>query len=147
MEETGIVKKKSISEKFSDRRAETSKNILEIIELMYDLKNLRDAQVQALSLRQKLLEDNHTLLDHLIVIKRRLREEKGNIMQDISQNIQTRYGTSEKTVVIDGRTANTREVIELFENQINFFADSIKTVDNIIFGFKTRLDIDKTLGV
>jgi hypothetical protein len=49
--------------------------------------------------------------------------------------------------VIEGRTSNTKESLELFENQVSFYNESIKTIDNIIFGIKTRLDIEKTLGL
>jgi hypothetical protein len=50
-------------------------------------------------------------------------------------------------VVIDRRTATTKESIEVFENQVEFFNESIKTIDNIIFGIKTRLDIEKAIGL
>ena len=68
-------------------------------------------------------------------------------MENISNNLQLRYKSNEKIVVIDGRTSSTKEYLEIFENQINFFNESIKTIDSIIFGIKTRLDIEKTLGL
>ena len=49
--------------------------------------------------------------------------------------------------IIDGKTADTKESLDLIENQISFFTDTIKTVDNILFGIKTRVEIEKTLGI
>jgi hypothetical protein len=139
--------KKSISDKFQSRRAEVSKEIYENIEKLSNLKTLKDAQVNMLSLRQRLLEDNHTLLEHITMLRKKLRDEKAEVMESVSKNLQLRYQSNEKTVVIDGKTSSTREYLEIFENQVAFFTDSIKTIDNVIFGIKTRLDIEKTLGI
>lgn len=139
--------KSSISEKFKARRSEVSKEIYENIEHLSNLKTLKTAQVNMLSLRQRLLEDNHTLLEHITMLRKKLREEKAHVMEDISKNLQLRYQTNEKNLVIDGKTSATKEYLEIFENQVAFFNDSIKTIDNIIFGIKTRLDIEKTLGL
>jgi hypothetical protein len=139
--------KTKISEKFQARRKEISSEIYENIEKLSNLKTLKDAQVNMLSLRQRLLEDNHTLLEHITMLRRKFREEKSTEMENLSRNLQLRYQSNEKNVVIDGRTSSTKEYLEIFENQINFFNESIKTIDNIIFGIKTRLDIEKTLGL
>ena len=139
--------KAKISKKFQDRRAEVSKEIYENIEKLSNLKTLKEAQVNMLSLRQRLLEDNHTLLEHVTIIRKKYRDERSVEMENISRNLQIRYQANEKNMVIDGRTSSTKESLEIFENQIAFFNESIKTIDNIIFGIKTRLDIEKTLGL
>lgn len=139
--------KTNISKKFESRRSEVSKDIYENIEKLSNLKTLKDAQVNMLSLRQRLLEDSHTLLEHITVLRKKHREEKAATMEEISKNLQLRYQSNEKNIVIDGKTSTTKEYLEIFENQVAFFNDSIKTIDNIIFGIKTRLDIEKTLGL
>lgn len=139
--------KAKISERFQTRRSEVSKEIYDNIEKLSNLKTLKEAQVNMLSLRQRLLEDNHTLLEHLTVLRKKYRDERAVEMENISRNLQIRYQSNEKTVVIDGRTAGAKESLEIFENQVSFFNESIKTIDNIIFGIKTRLDIEKTLGL
>ena len=139
--------KQNITEKFQKRRSEVSSEIYQNIEKLSNLKTLKDAQVNMLSLRQRLLEDNHTLLEHITILRKKFRDEKADVMETISKNLQLRYQSNEKNVVIDGRTSNTKEYLEIFENQVSFFNESIKTIDNIIFGIKTRLDIEKTLGL
>jgi flagellar motor component MotA len=100
-----------------------------------------------LSLRQQLLEDNHSLLEHLTSLRKKMREEKAAEMETLSRNLALRYQANEKNMVIDGKTSATKEFLEIFENQVSFFTESIKTIDNVIFGIKTRLDIEKTLGL
>jgi hypothetical protein len=139
--------KQKISAKFQERRADISKEIYANIEKLSNLKTLKEAQVNMLSLRQRLLEDNHTLLEHITILRKKYREERAIELENVSRNLQLRYQANEKTVVIDGRTSATKESLELFETQVSFFNESIKTIDNIIFGIKTRLDIEKTLGL
>lgn len=136
-----------ISEKFKTKREEVSKEILQSIEKMASFKGLKEVQVSMLSMRQRLLEDNHTLLEHLTVLRKKYRSERSTQMEDISTNLQTRYQYNEKTVIIDGKTTVTKEAIDIIENQIAFFNDSIKTVDNVLFGIKTRVEIEKVLGI
>lgn len=139
--------KKNISEKFQTRRADVSREIYENIEKLSNLKSLKDAQVNMLSLRQRLLEDNHTLLEHITTLRKKFRDERAETMETLSKNLQLRYQANEKTVVIEGKTSSTKEYLDIFENQVSFFNESIKTIDNVIFGIKTRLDIEKTLGL
>lgn len=139
--------KDRIAKKFEGRRKEVSSSIYTNIEKLSNLKTLKDAQVNMLSLRQQLLEDNHTLLEHLTSLRKKLREEKASEMENLSKNLSLRYQANEKNLVIDGRTSATKEYLEMFENQVSFFTESIKTIDNVIFGIKTRLDIEKTLGL
>lgn len=137
----------SIIKKFEARRKEASNEIYQNIEKLSNIKTLKDAQVNMLSLRQRLLEDNHNLLEHLIVLRKRYRNERSAEMENLSKNLQIRYQSNEKNVVIEGKTSTTKESLEVFENQVEFFNESIKTIDNIIFGIKTRLDIEKTIGL
>lgn len=139
--------KVKITKKFQDRRADVSKEIYENIEKLSNLKTLKEAQVNMLSLRQRLLEDNHTLFEHITSLRKKYRDDRSTEMENLSRNLQIRYQANEKTVVLDGRTSVIKESLEIFENQVSFFTESIKTIDNIIFGIKTRIDIEKTLGL
>jgi hypothetical protein len=139
--------KNKIIEKFQKRREEVSKEIYTNIEKLSNLKTLKEAQVNMLSLRQRLLEDNHTLFEHITTLRKKHRDDRSLEMENISRNLQIRYQANEKNIVIEGRTSITKEALEIFENQVSFFTESIKTIDNVIFGIKTRLDIEKTLGL
>jgi hypothetical protein len=119
--------KAKITKKFQERRSEVSKEIYSNIEKLSNLKTLKEAQVNMLSLRQRLLEDNHTIFEHLTALRKKYRDDRSIEMENLSRNLQIRYQANEKTV--------------------SFFTESIKTIDNIIFGIKTRIDIEKTLGL
>ena len=104
-----------------------------------------EAQVTFLSLRQRLLEENHTLIEHFTQLKKSYREKKGEEWVEASKSHQVRFNSSEKNTIVDGRTATIKERLEQIENQIAFYSESIKTVDAVLFGVKTRLDVQKLL--
>ena len=140
-------KLEDIAGRYRDVRTEISNDIKSNVEKMSSLKGLKEVQVSMLSLRQRLLEENHILIENLSSVQRKYRAARANQMENISTNLQHRYQYNEKNVLIDGKTANIKEVVETIENQISFFVDSIKTIDNVLYGIKTRVEIEKTLGL
>lgn len=137
--------KRTIAEVFKDKRESFSVEIYTGIKLLETVKRIPEAQVTFLSLRQRLLEENHTLIEHFTQLKKTYREKKGEEWIDASKNHQVRYNSTEKNTIVDGKTANVKEKLEQVENQIGFYAESIKTVDAVLFGIKTRLDVQKLL--
>jgi len=145
MEDRSTSVSQNISEKFKIERENYSLEIRRNIEKLNNIKDLKEAQIFFLSTRLRLLEDNHTLIDSLSRLKKAYREKKGKEWESVSnQNI--RYQSHEKKVIVEGKTTNMQETVEIIENQIAFMDGSIKTVDNVLFGLKTRLDLEKLLG-
>lgn len=134
--------------KYSKTRGTISAEIRMGIDLMRTgMTGLKEVQVKMLSMRQRLLEDSHILIENLSSVKKAYRNARSSMMEELSTNVQHRYQYNEKNVIIDGKTANVKEMVDTIENQITFFVDSIKTVDNVLFGIKTRVEIEKTLGM
>lgn len=138
-------KKRTLSEIFKEKRESFSSEIYTGIKLFENIKKIPEAQVTFLSLRQRMLEENHTLIEHFTLQKKIYRERKGEEWIDASKNNQIRYNSNEKTTIVDGKTATIKEKIEQLENQIAFYSESIKTIDAVLFGIKTRIDVQKLL--
>jgi len=137
--------KQNLSDKFKQERDNYSLEIRRNIEKLNNIRDLKEVQIFFLSVRQRLLEDNHTLIDTLSKLNRTLRQKKGKEWETVSnQNI--RYQSHEKKVIVEGKTTNMQETVEIIENQIAFMDGSIKTVDNVLFGLKTRIDLEKLIG-
>lgn len=117
---------------------------------MRNLKELVGVQVEMLSARQRMLEDSHIILDKLVQLRKQYRQIKGNAYNEIVTNMQLRMKTTgEKEAVVEGmpEIAEMRHKIEILENQISYYNESIRTVDDILYGIKTRLDVERLLGV
>jgi predicted nuclease with TOPRIM domain len=138
--------KRSVAEVFKEKRETYSAEIYDGIKLLDNIKKMTNVQVIFLSLRQRLLEENHTLLEHFTRLKKTYREKKGEEWVETSKSMQLRFNSNEKTTIVDGKTAEIKERLEQIENQIAFYAESIKTVDAVLFGLKTRVDVEKLLG-
>lgn len=138
--------KRSVAEVFKEKRESYSAEIYDGIKLLDNIKKMTQVQVIFLSLRQRLLEENHTLLEHFTRLKKTYREKKGEEWVETSKSMQLRFNANEKTTIVDGKTAEIKERLEQIENQIAFYAESIKTVDAVLFGLKTRVDVEKLLG-
>lgn len=138
--------KRSVADVFKEKRESYSAEIYDGIKLLDNIKKMTNVQVIFLSLRQRLLEENHTLLEHFTRLKKTYRERKGEEWVEASKSMQMRFNSNEKNTIVDGKTAEIKERIEQIENQIAFYAESIKTVDAVLFGLKTRVDVEKLLG-
>jgi len=137
--------KKTLNEIFRAKRESFSEEIYKAVQLIEDLRKIPQAQVFFLSLRQRILEENHTLIEHFNNFKKVYREKKGEEWVDASTKHQRLYNSTEKNTIVDGKTAALKEKLDSIESQINFYSETIKTVDNIIFGLKTRIDVQKML--
>ena len=135
---------------FEKTRQERNTEIYTYILKLRTVGELSELMVLALSMRQRLLEDSHYLMIMSNDLQNKLREIKNSLFNDINNNLQTRIrNLSEKNIMVEGnqRYINVKSLMDLFEIQISFFTDSIKTVDNILFGIKNRMELDKLLGI
>lgn len=137
--------KRTIEDVFREKRQIFSDEIQKGIKLLSSIKNISEVQVTFLSMRQRLLEENHSILEYYTKYKKEFREQRGREMVEASKVGQTRYQSTEKTVIIDANTSVLKERLEKLENQINFYAESIKTVDSVLFGVKDRINAQKLL--
>jgi len=137
--------KRTLKDVFLAKRKAFSKEIYDSVQLLEDLRSLPKVQVTFFSLRQRVLEENHILMEHFIDKKKTFRERKGEEWIDASTKSQKFYNSTEKATIVDGRTALLKEAMELIEGQIAFYSDTIKTIDAVLFGLKTRIDMQKML--
>ena len=145
MEELTPQPKRTIAEVFRSKREDYSGEIYVGIKLLENVRKIPEAQVTFLSLRQRILEENHTLIEHFTNLKKSYREKKGEEWIEASKSSQLRFNSNEKTTIVDGRTATIKEKLEQIENQIGFYSESIKTIDAVLFVIKTRIDVQKLL--
>lgn len=140
-------KKLSIEEKFSIQRKKYTNEIVEAIPLLSDIKTLVKAKVTFLTLRQRLLEDNHAIMENYNKLAKSYRENKSLKLVDASQNMQIRLNEREKEKYIDGlpEVSKIKSALDILDTQSKFLNESLKTVDQVLFGLKVRVDTEKIL--
>jgi hypothetical protein len=112
---------------------------------MKDIKTLAKAQVDMFSSRQVLLEYSYKLASIISKLSSRYRSDKANKLRHYSENNDVRYGSTEKTVLIEGDLTEITEKIELVESHRKFIDQTIQTVDHMLYGVKSRISLEDYL--
>ena len=71
--------------------------------------------------------------------------DKSKKLKDYSENNDVRYGSNEKTVLIEGDLTEITEKIELVEGHRKFIDQTIQTIDHMLYGVKSRIALEDYL--
>ena len=133
----------------SSLRENTNKIIFDYANRIQDVKNLTLLQSEIFSTRQKILEDNHLVLDKLISLRSRLKEIKKSEIERINTNVQVRYQSVDERNIVAGGAKNIIELeknIEALTNYSLFLKDSMGGLDDMKYAIKNTIDINALLG-
>jgi hypothetical protein len=137
--------KTDFSKLFEKERAEWKENIQVIALQMKDIKTLAKAQVDLFSQRQILLEYSYKLASIISKLNSKLSTEKSKKLRDYSERSDIRYGSNEKTVLIEGDLTEITEKIDLVESHRKFIDQTIQTVDHMLYGVRQRISLEDYL--
>jgi hypothetical protein len=130
---------------FENERAEWKEKVQVLAIQMKDIKTLAKAQVDMFSSRQVLLEYSYKLASIISKLSSRYRSDKANKLRHYSENNDVRYGSTEKTVLIEGDLTEITEKIELVEGHRKFIDQTIQTIDHMLYGVKSRISLEDYL--
>jgi hypothetical protein len=137
--------KKDFNKIFEGERNEWKEKVQVISLLMKDIKTLAKAQVDLFSQRQVLLEYSYKLASIISKLNTKYRSEKSRKLKDYSENNDVRYGSNEKTVLIEGDLSEILEKIELVEGHRKFIDQTVQTVDHMLYGVRQRIALEEYL--
>ena len=130
---------------FENERFEWKEKVQTLALQMKDIKTLAKAQVDLFSQRQVLLEYSYKLASIISKLSSRYRADKAKKLKDYSENNDVRYGSNEKTVLIEGDLTEISEKIELVEGHRKFIDQTIQTIDHMLYGVKSRIALEDYL--
>lgn len=128
---------------FSDEREVWTERIRELSVRMRNIREIGEVQVELYSDRQKLLEYAYKLGQILTRLNSNYRSEKKNKMVYYSEEHNTRYGSNEKSSLIEGDLSEIKRKIDLVDNHTSFMNETIKTVDHMLYGIKSRISLEE----
>ena len=130
-------------ERFLEKqRSEWGDRIMEVIEMIRELDKLTEAQVTMLSYR-------HMVIDQIarINITLKKRESTYNIQYKNKFidyfNYDYKLNDKQKVNMVEADLANLNKQIGFLGAQIDFFRECVKTLDNIGWAIKNRLNINE----
>ena len=133
------------SKMFERERAEWKEKIQVISLHIKDIKTVAEAQVDLFSTRQTLLEYSYKLAQIISKLSTKERKEKAKKLKEYTESKDIRYGSNEKTSLIEGDLADLRERMELVEGHRKYIDQTIQTVDHMLYGIKSRISLEDYL--
>jgi len=128
--------------KFTDERKYWSESVISLGRRFNIIENLAELQVDLYSQRQQIVEYQFKLVSLHTKIKKLFSIEWKKAYEEAGRNDDIRFSEKEKTKTAEAITSTIKFKQESVSNQIDFFKETLKTVDSMIFGVKHRIEIE-----
>mgnify|MGYP000641997178 CR=1 FL=1 len=131
-----------LDEFLGKQRLDWTQKIKELTDQLKRGINLEEVSSYTLSYRQILVE-------HLASMSNRIRTQKTTVDQKYKQkwleyyNFDYKLTDKQKERFIDADLADDKHMLSILESQKSFLEGSIKTLDNMGFAIKNRLDMSR----
>jgi hypothetical protein len=132
----------SYVERFESERKDWTELIRGIAVRFKNVEDLVDVQVDLYSQRQQAVE----YMQQLTVLQSKLKKshlaEWKKAYEALTHNEDFRYNEKEKIKMADEKASGSKLKIDILQSHIDFFKETIKTVDTMTFGVKHRIEIE-----
>ena len=128
---------------FNRERTEWTERIRELSIRMKNIREIAEVQVDLYSDRQKLLEYAYKLGQIVSNQNAKYRSDRRTKMVYYSEEHNVRYGSNEKTSLIEGDLSDLKKKIDIVDNHVSFVNETIKTVDHMLYGIKSRISLEE----
>jgi len=136
--------KESIDERFSKDRLEWSTKVKEMSGKFKKVFDIVELQTEIYTERQRALEYYHYLISLLIKLDKNYKKAYADKYNFYTYQSQKRY-PNETTLKnqIQSELEDLLEKREKFDNHSRFIEGVIKSIDNMIYGIKSRIEIEQ----
>ena len=143
MEEQKSNVKADFARKFEEERVEWTEKIRVLAIRMRNIYELAEVQVDLFTDRQILLEYTSKLNQVMVKLNAKYRKDKAERLKYYSESHQFKYGSNEKTPLIEGDLSELKERIDTVDYQVSFLNETVKTVDFMIYGVRQRIALEE----
>lgn len=130
-----------LEEKFSNTRKQWSDEIRSLTAKLSKVKEFADAQAQCLSDRQELVEEMSNLRVKLYKQKMSYEGHESALFRYYILDYDMKMSNTDVRTHIKSDLAQLEYLINLITNQIDFYTETIKTLDNYNFAIKNRIQV------
>lgn len=134
--------KESFVDRFERERKEWTDKVKGISVRFRSVDDLVDVQVDLYSQRQVAVDYQHQLQVLHSKLKKKLATEFKVAYDKLKKSEDFRYSEREMAKFAEEMSGETRNKVEILQTHIDFFRETIRTIDNMIFGVKHRLEIE-----
>jgi len=130
---------------FERERAEWKEKIQVISLHIKNIKTVAEAQVDLFTTRQALLEYSYKLAQIISKLSTKERQMRAKKLKEYTEGKDVRYGSNEKTALIEGDLADLTEKMELVEGHRKYIDQTVQTVDHMLYGIRQRIALEDYL--
>jgi len=143
-EKTQAVSSEKVSyvERFETERNEWTEKVRGIAARFRNVDDLVDVQVDLYSERQRAAEYMHQLMVLQSKLKKAWISEYQKVYDSLVINQDYRYSEKERQKIAEDKTSPAKLKLDILQTHVDFFRETVKTIDNMIFGVKHRLEIE-----
>ena len=129
-------------ERFQQERNEWTDEIKSISSRFKNVEDMVDVQVDLYSKRQQAVEYMHQLMVLQSRLKKAWIADYKKAYDSLLLDQDYRYSEKERQRIAEDKTSTSKMKLEILQSHVDFFRETIKTLDNMIFGVKHRLEIE-----
>lgn len=129
--------------RFKNERDEWTTRINGMSARLKDIYEIADLQTDLYSYRQVAVDYTHTLMTHLTKINRIFRERKIERWEHYTRNYDLRMDKDPKELHIYVDIADVVERKDFIQTHLEFFRETIRTIDSMCYGIKHRLALEE----
>lgn len=134
-------KLEALEQKLSTERKEWKQKINELIKMLRKTDTLSEAQVFMLSYRQLFVEKIAELRSMSMKKSKAMDTFYKEQYREYTINYDIKLSPSEKNQFIKADLGNLKMQVDLLDNHINFFQESVKTMDTMSFSINNRIKL------
>jgi hypothetical protein len=130
-----------LEKRFKEERDKWLKDITALVKSSGDTSKLNEAQVFQLSYRQMCVEK---ICEYRVLLEKRQElfdKQCASRFREYTTNYDLKLSGSEKQLFIQSDCSELKLQIKMISVQINFFEESIKTLDNLGFAIRNKIEI------
>ena len=132
----------SYVERFEKERLEWTEELKNISARFKKIEDLVDVQVDLYSKRQLGVEYIYQLVTLHSRLKRSWVTEYKKEYDMLILNQDFRYSEKERMRMAEEKTYSSKLKLDILQSHIDFFRETLKTMDSMIFGIKHRMEIE-----
>jgi len=136
-------KHQDLDEYYADKRLKWSDKVKELAARLKDVHNIPTLQVDLYSDRQVAVEQYHSLYSLLIGVNKKYNRKYAERFKHYTDSIQFRANKEQITTLINNDLETLVLYREKLQNHYKYMLNTISTIDNIIYGIKSRVEIEQ----
>jgi hypothetical protein len=132
-----------IYSRFRKEREDWAEKVTDMSDRLKDIHHLSDLMTEIYSSRQIAVEYSHTLMSHLSKVNRIYRERRVERYDHYTRNYDIRLDKDPKNDLINTDLGDIVERRELLQNHLDYFRETVRTIDTLCYGIKHRMALEE----